>query len=267
MDFPAFNQGQIGSCVSFGVSLAVEASLAVDIAEARGPPKDWVWTVREAVYGGSRVEANGGRVPFGGDGSTGAWAVKWLQKIGGALPAKKYDSLDLTTYDLNRCRQWGNSGVPDDLEKYCRENPVTFSQVRTGVDVRRSLNNGYAVFICSNVGFGNLSGQLQRDGDGFLRPSGQWNHCMAVLGYQGGARPGFLIVNSWGANWVNGPKGKFDDIPPGSFWCDAGVMDRICSQEDSWAVAGIKGFRARKIRPDDWLIKRNIFGPAFAMGF
>jgi hypothetical protein len=77
---------------------------------------------------------------------------------------------------------------------------------------------------------------------------------MCIAGYQGGKRPGFLLVNSWGSRWLSGPPGKFTDIPEGSFWADFTVVDRMLMQSDSYAVAGVDGFRRRKIDPSDWIV-------------
>ena len=95
---------------------------------------------------------------------------------------------------------------------------------------------------------------ITRDADGFLRPRGTWMHCMCIAGYQGGKRPGFLLVNSWGNRWLSGPPGRFADIPEGSFWADFNVVDRMLKQGDSYAVAGVEGFRRRKIDPSDWIV-------------
>jgi hypothetical protein len=87
---------------------------------------------------------------------------------------------------------------------------------------------------------------------------------MCIGGYQGGTRKGFLIINSWGSGWVRGPPGKFDDIPPGSFWADYAVVDRMLRQQDSYAVSDVSGFKRRKIVPDDWIVKERIWRPLVA---
>ena len=123
--------------------------------------------------------------------------------------------------------------------------------VKTTDEAKKALGQGYALFICSDVGFGSR-GPYTRDSDGFLRASGQWMHCMAVIGYRADKK-GYLILNSWGDRWVGGPAGKYSDIPNGSFWCDEPTMARILSQGDSYAVSGVKGFPRRKIQIDDWI--------------
>ena len=171
---------------------------------------------------------------------------------GGLLPNGSYAGRDLTGYDPRRCREWGDRGVPADLVAVCKDNPCQTTLVTTATDARRALQQGYAIYVCSDVGFGDLGNRtITRDADGYLQ--GQWPHCMCIAGYQGGKRPGFLIVNSWGSRWLAGHR-AFADIPEGSFWADFAVVDRMLMQGDSFAVAGVEGFRLRKIDPADWIV-------------
>lgn len=262
---PAHNQGEIGSCVAFGASLAAEFSLAFQIHYRRGPPQSFETNVREAVYGGSRVNQDPRNPIRSGDGSTGSRAAKWLSKgVGGLLPTGENGQ-----YSASRCREWGNRGVPAALVAKCKENPCQTTLVTSAAAAKTAIQQGYAIFVCSDVGFGNLNGgPIPRDAAGFLKPRGTWYHCMTIAGYQGGARPGFLIVNSWGERWVSGPIGKFADVPPGSFWADVSTVDRMLSQQDSYAVAGVEGFKRRKFEAPDWVVfqkKERMFEPLFAL--
>jgi len=254
--FPAHDQGPVGACVAFGAAAASEFSLCARIHLRRGPPQQFAPNLREAIYAGSRVHADPRNPIRGGDGSTGSRASRWLQKgTGGLLPNGAYAGRELTGYDARRCREWGDRGLPNELLAVCKDNPCQTTLVTTAADARRALQQGYAIFVCSNVGFGAIGGQpITRDADGFLRPRGVWMHCMCIAGYQGGKRPGFLLVNSWGNRWLSGPAGKFSDIPEGSFWADFDIVDRMMMQGDSYAVAGVDGFRRRKIDPSDWIV-------------
>jgi hypothetical protein len=258
--FPAHDQGEVGCCVAFGTAAATEFSLCARIHLHRGPPQQFIPNVREAVYAGSRINADPANPIRDGDGSTGSRASLWLQKgTGGLLPLGTYGKLSLNGYDARRCRRWGDAGVPAELIATCRENPCQTTLVNSAADAHTALQQGYAIFVCSNVGFGDLGGEaITRDADGFLRPRGEWAHCMCIAGYQGGRRPGFLIVNSWGSRWLAGPPGKFADIPDGAFWADFAVVDRMLKQGDSYAVAGVDGFRRRKIDPSDWIVSQPL---------
>jgi hypothetical protein len=53
-------------------------------------------------------------------------------------------------------------------------------------------------------------------------------------------RPGLLLVNSWGPSWISGPTRH--DQPPGSFWVDADVVNRMLGMRDSYAISGFEGY-------------------------
>jgi hypothetical protein len=61
-----------------------------------------------------------------------------------------------------------------------------------------------------------------------------------------------LCLNSWGTDWIDGPKWP-EDMPEGSFWVNAEVATRMLSGGDSFAVSHIKGFPRRKLdRSKGW---------------
>ena len=236
--FPMRKQ-TIGDCVSQGAAYAVDAIKAVDIYLHK-QFEEWVGeTATEDIYAGSRVQIGGGKIS--GDGSVGAWAADYITKYG-ALARQKYGEFDLSTYDGNKARQWGRSGVPKDLIPFAKEHPVqVVSRVDSYEQARDLLANGYAVTIASMQGFSN-----RRDEEGFAKPEGQWAHQMSILAIDDEyKRPGVLVQNSWGA-WNGGPKRH--EQPDGSFWVDADVIEkRIFSQGDSWAFSGYEGFKPRKL--------------------
>ncbi len=226
----------IGDCVSHGFSSAIDTLACCQIAAGlreRFPGEN----ATEVLYAGSRVEI--GRGGCGrGDGSIGAWAARAVTEYG-TLARGKYGPIDLTTYSGDRARKWGmpNQGIPDELESILREHPVrTTSMVTSYEEARDALANGYPVPVCSNAGFAST-----RDKDGFARRSGSWAHCMAFLGVDDASgRPGLLCQNSWGADWISGPKRH--DQPDGSFWVDADTVDRMLREQDSFALSGFVGF-------------------------
>lgn len=245
-DPPIFNQGQVGSCVSFGTSRAYEASLAVQIT--LGDRFVWTPLVEEVVYGGSRVEVGGGRLR--GDGSFGAWGAAWVSKWGG-LPRGTY-TVDGKTYDLRayneiRCREWGQRGVPDELEPEAKKYPAgDVAQVKSWAEAKKALAQGYGVQVCSDQGFA-----MVRDKNGVAKASGSWAHCMCLDGYYIDENTGKEyghIQNSWGPNAHTGPVG-FGEPPTSGFWAESAVVNRMLATGDSWAIAAVKGFPARKI---DW---------------
>lgn len=235
-------------CVSFGAACAIDAVKATEIV-IKKQVEEWIAeTSTEDIYGGSRV--NIGKGELGNDGgSFGAWAAKYVNEIG-TLARIAYGKYDLTNYDYNEARIWGSpgNGVPEQLIKEANKHKIrTVSLVRTYKEVRDALANGYAVTIASNQGF-----NTNRDREGFAYPSGTWAHQMCLIAVddigQGCSkrRPGVLCQNSWGPDWIVGPKRH--EQPDGSFWIDADVLQsRILSNGDSWAFSDYDGFKPKKL--------------------
>lgn len=244
---PSWNQGGVGSCVSFGWGRGVQDLLLCEIAS--GELEEWpgAEVATEPIYGGSRVEIGGGRIS--GDGSVGAWAADYVAKYG-ILFRQKYGSHDLSVYSESKCREYGRRGVPDDLEPIAREHPVkTVSLCASANEARDALANLYPVPVCSNQGFSST-----RDANGVCRAQGSWAHCMTLRGYGTlkGGRPIFVIQNSWG-DYVHGPdvlrleSGKEVKLPMGCFGAEFDVVDRMLRGRDSFAISGFVGFKARNI--------------------
>jgi hypothetical protein len=248
---PARNQGPVGSCMSFGSGGAYETSLDVQVAS--GKAQRSVDVAQEVLYAGHRVEANGGIAPLFGDGGTGAWMAKWIPS-GGVVERKAYGPIDLSEYSPSRCRLWGRTGVPDELEPLAKQNTASVALVENADELLQALTNGYSVFVCSNQGFSST-----RDADGFARPSGRWAHCMYFDGYRADKR-GFHCRNSWGENWISGPEGP-GEPPPGGFWVDWNTADRMMKARDSYAVSSVKGFPKQKLNADDWIAAGPMLKP------
>lgn len=235
----------IGDCVSQATALCVDTLKVNEIVN--GEREQWVAeTSTEDIYYGSRVVVGGNRIS--GDGSVGAWAVKYIhQSKYGTLVRKKYDFDDLSVYSGAKARQWGsNRNIPKGLLDEAKLHPITdFTSVQSYEDVIDALYNGYPINVCSNQGFA-----YTRDKDGFSSPKGSWGHSMAIIGFDDSfKRPGVLICNSWGAKWNSGPKRH--NQPDGSFWVDAEIIERMVRQGDSWAISGFEGF---KLRPNARII-------------
>jgi hypothetical protein len=238
---PARDQKSVGCCVGFGTAAAVEHLMCVQVANGSG--EKFCEIAPEIIYAGSRVEIGGGKVR--GDGSVGAWAAKFVNTYG-VLPRGKFGTLDLLKYDERTCRDLGVKGVPDELEPTVKEHPVkSIANVRSWAEAQAAIRNGYPIAVCSSQGFG-----MVRDAQGFCPPQGVWYHCMALVGVRGGTRPGGFLLNSWGPNAHSGPQASGE--PPGGFWADAAVLDRMLKQGDSWAVSSFKGFPTQRL---DWFAK------------
>lgn len=250
---PSWNQGNVGSCVSFGWGRGSQDLILIQILATKNA-EEWpgAEVATEPIYGGSRVEVGGGRI--GGDGSTGAWAAKWVSDWG-ILFRKKYGNVDLTTYDTTRCRAWGKTGVPNELEPVAKEHPVKgVAVVSTASQAWDAIGSGYPIPCCSNVGF---QSPLK---EGYCARKGSWAHCMTFRGRFVHPSKGksFIIQNSWG-DYLKGGDPKIEvkgagsvTLPQGCFAITEADAEAILRQRDSYAISSFRGFPARKL---DWLIR------------
>jgi hypothetical protein len=237
---PPYSQGNIGSCVSFGTARAVQYSMLGEILN--GEPEDFRQIVEEAIYGLARVEIGGGRIR--GDGAVGAYGAQAVKDFG-ILDRAIHGQHDLRKYSEATCRDWGNKGLPDDLEPIAKMYPVkNITRVRTWDEAKRALANLYGIAVCSSQGF-----TMERDKNGFAKPRGTWQHCMCLDGYNEDGNESGHFKNSWGAHSHIGPEGIGDPGPCG-FWADSEVIDKMLRSGDCWAFSGVQGFQKKHQRID-----------------
>lgn len=243
--YPPRTQGNAPSCVAAACAAAVDILTAVEIAKGEPERIPAEFVAIEPIYGLSRQEI-GGLGPMAGGGSHCIWACQAIQRYG-VCYQKDYALIghDLSKYSTDRCKTFGREGVPDSLETVGQIHPVTdYIRINNYADLRDAIYNGCPCIVGSNVGFGKKSG-AKRDSDGFLSPpwlTAPWAHAMAIIAISDDPeRPGALIINSWGSNWIGGPH-KFGDEPPGSFWVDKKVVESMIEQGDCYALRNFKGF-------------------------
>ena len=246
------SQGNVGSCVGWGSSLAVDFLAACDI-HWRKEPESWNGrTIEASLYGFSRVEARGQKSNNGGDGSTGFHAAKAIRDFGSLHYGVDYGGTIIREEGKQaRDREWGRSGVPDVLEPFAKERRCAETTLAVDFDqAAAAISNGYPVVVCSGQGF-----SMSRDADGFCAPGGVWWHCMCFAGVRFGKRPGLLCFNSWGDSNTTGkhfPVDMPDAVKNCSFWVDADVATKMLAGKDSYVYAGYSGFKPTQL-PADWL--------------
>lgn len=235
-------------CVAHGAACVIDAVKAAEIVSKKQAEEWTAETSTEDIYGGSRVNIGKGELGSSG-GSFGAWAAKYVNEIG-TLARIDYGKFNLSKYNYSIANKWGlpGNGVPDFLIKEANKHKIrTVSLIKTYTEARDALANGYAITIASNQGFA-----TNRDREGFSYPQGTWAHQMSLIGLDdigedcSKKRPGVLCQNSWGPDWIVGPKRH--EQPDGSFWIDADVLEsRILSNGDSWAFSDYDGFLPKKL--------------------
>lgn len=261
--FTAWNQGNAGTCVSFGFGVGSYIGQAVSWSQGElpAPPK---LVATEPIYSGSRTYGRSPPVTFAGfsDGSFGAAAARWVAgrckdpAVGGILYREMVGKYDLTHYSIDVSRNWGAYGPPREIAlASAKHRALAVAQVTTWDELAAAITSGYCVAICSDVGFATTN---VRDKDGFLPRGGQWPHCMCLCSIRfakpdvPGSRDGALCLNSWGTTWVKGPKWPSDQ-PDGSFWMSRQDVEAVLRQGDSFAIGGVSGFPFRKVEHREWM--------------
>lgn len=251
----------IGDCVSWGWAHGVYVAQAVDWETGRlaDPPP---FPSTEAIYGGSRVEARGrsgdGSSPVGGysDGSYGAAAARWVRDWG-VVYREKFERYDLSRYSAERAKAWGaygNGGQGDGgkLDAVAKKHPAQYvAMVTTWDEAAAAIEAGFPIPVASMQGFAS-----KRDAKGYAATSGSWAHemCFVAVRYAKNGSPSdaLLCLNSWGPNWISGPKWPAD-MPDGSFWVTRSVVESMLRQKDSFAVGSVAGFGWRDLHNGNWL--------------
>lgn len=246
----SWDQGSLGSCVAKGSGRAAQILLMLQIVAGNG---EWRGEVaREPIYGGSRVNVGGQRGSYS-DGSTGSWAAKWLNTVGGIV---LYGSEGLEGYyNIERCRQWGAQGVSQKYVDLAKKHPIQdVTMVTTAAQARDAIAAGFPISICGSTGR-----TMKRQPNGWCPRSGTWNHCQALIGV-GVANDGrnfFVYVNSWGDylgstnNVVSLASGKTMILQEGMYIADFESVERDLRQQDSFAYSNAVGWEAQKL---DWLV-------------
>lgn len=238
--YPDYPAQQIGDCTSFGTAHALDCLQCVEKVLTPKDQSSYFETDTEALYGAGREVA--GMLHSWGDGCYGAAMAKALLTIG----AVSRELLGTNgTYSGNRAKQWGRSGIPDNVRQMAGNYKVgAVAKITDRQSAISALWNGLPIAICSNQGF-----SMQRDQDGYCRAQGHWSHCMHVSAFDP-AKNRYLIGQSWGSDTPSGP--TYLDQPTFSFWADADIVERnIFGADDSWALAGAPDF-AKKLMPPEW---------------
>lgn len=245
------SQGNVGSCVGWGASLAVDLVAACDVVYRGEAEAVRGRTVESSLYGFSRVESRSLKQNNGGDGSTGFHAAKAIRDFGALHYGVDYGGTVIREADDKQARDraWGRYGVPNELEPFAKQRRCNETTLATSFkEAAAAIQNGYPVVVCSGQGF-----EMVRDAEGFCAPSGTWWHCMCLGGVRWGKRPGLLCFNSWGDSNTRG-KHYPHDIPTVvancSFFIDADVIDRMLAGRDSYVYAGYSGFQPTQL--PDW---------------
>jgi hypothetical protein len=192
----------------------------------------------EWCYGISRKHFQQHYAPFGG--SFCGFAAQAIKDVG-AVPSLDYSIIgdDLRVYSAARANNW-QRGPPETYETIAAGYRSGFVKIKTWEQLRDSIANGVPVIVGSQVGFG--SRNARRSSTGMLRSRwwSRWSHAMVFCGVSDGRSKRALLLNSWGPNWISGPKWLGDE-PDGSFWISKSDVERMLAYDDTYAILPIPG--------------------------
>lgn len=227
----------IGDCVSWGAKHALEYLQCAQIA--MGNMETLKLLFSPYLYGCGRVFIGGNRL--WGDGSLGVWQAQACMKYG-TVPL---DGQGVPAYSASAARQYGSSAAALNQLVPMGQNHLlkTTTKISTWDQLVDAITNLYPVTIASNVGF-----DMSPRSDGFNHYSTTWGHQMCIVGVdaEGGNIPEHAcILNSWGEQ----AHGRITDLrdpslqwPPGTLRVLRQDIERILSQDDSWAYSSLNGF-------------------------
>lgn len=227
-DVKEMSQGPVGSCVGAATSKALE------LMHGQKFSAEW-------CYGRSRSHFQEHWSPYAG--SFCGWAAQMVKDVG-ALPALDYSVMgdDLRTYSPARAKRW-ERGPPEQYDTVASGYRSGFVKIETWEQLRDAIANGVPVIVGSNVGFGSTSNcRRTRDGRLNARWWSRWNHAMVFCGVSDGRSKRALLLNSWGSDWISGPKWLGDE-PDGSFWVTKETCVKMISQGDAYAILPIPGMK------------------------
>jgi hypothetical protein len=247
-----------GDCVAHAgknaaiVLIGVEASLGI-ADEVTGLVEGFPVVSEEAESQGVVACENiYGYRGHSGQGASCSRLQSYVTTHGGILLRKNYPELgiDLTRYDASHGIKWGRSSTPEAVNAEGKKHQIRTATNAPNHEVCRDfLANGYPIWACSSYGWSST-----RDENGYSRQSGRWSHSWVIMGYddrdttkQKYGFPLALYNHDWG-RWNSGGRrimGTDIDIPEGSMWIDARLLDNC----DCTAMSSLNGWRRQPL-PD-----------------
>lgn len=276
---PNYKRGAqaIGDCVSWGFSLGASIVLAGQVVRGEA---EWpgAWISENATYG-LRAEVDPRNFANYQDGWYGSGAAEAYTKYG-AIPSLDWSKEtgnpdhDIRQYSGDRAKEWGKYGCGGQgdngkLDSIAKKYPIReVSMITTLESAEAVMDRGCPIPICSDMGFG----QMQRNEEGIVRPSGSWAHCMldGLKLWRKGRRL-WSIHQSWG-NSCSGPQPYIEEIVKQYYttirkamrWTVTAMKDiaakvinsigqytwlvedepflRILKQQDSYSLSGAEGY-------------------------
>ena len=225
---------ETGDCVGTGVAQVGARLQVAEIATLFQEEILKTWC-SAFIYGISRVQIGGGRIP--GPGSTGAWGAAAVKQYGVLFD----DDPGVPEYSGRLADDWGERpGPPERFQKLAADNKVkTIAPIVAIGDLRDALCNYHGITVASMRGF--EMKPIEREGYHVFVPEGTWPHQMALLAWMDEPFQAAYRLNSWGPDAHGSPlRGE----PPGGAWCTMDCLEEELAQtnHEFFAYSKFEGF-------------------------
>lgn len=226
---------ETGDCVSMGATNAGQYLSCFNIGLNRLEQKFRLW-YPPYIYGTSRIDIGGGQLGRGA-GSTGAWAVEAMRKLGVLF----MDDAGVPSYSGSLADQWGYRGVPAEFKSLAKDNPVrTASKLGTVDEIRTALLSYRPCTYA--ISWNYASSAKEKNGYRTLYKSRTvGGHQVALLWWIDEPFEAAYLLNSWGESFAPGPAPL--DEPPGGGWVLRADLERDLnsSYTEVYALSSFEG--------------------------
>ena len=181
---PIQDQGQAGTCYSFGTSCAVESAMAIKTGVLTKLSEQQIVDCSTIKNGGPNMGVNGGQI---------APTLEWIGKTGGLCTEQAYPYVSGTTKTTGTC------------QKTCSK--VSGSAVQSVVNVKPKSDPDMMTALSKTVVSIGIEAdestfQLYKSGVFTGKCGSSLDHAVALVGY--GTTNGldyYILRNSWGQSW------------------------------------------------------------------
>lgn len=234
---PAWNQ-ETGDCVSMGAVQAGQYLSCYQIACQRREQRFQLW-FPPYIYATSRVDIGRGQLGRGA-GSTGAWAIEAMRKLGVLFK----DDPGVPQYSGSLADSWGYRGAPAEMKALAKDNPISqASPIRDVDSLRTALINYNMVTYAISWVYG--QGAVEHQGYRVLSRSGRsvGGHQVCLIAWMDEPFEAAYLLNSWSPRAHQGPD---HGEPPGGAWILRKDLERDLSgsQTEVFAITSFLGTAA-----------------------
>lgn len=184
---PVQDQGQAGTCYSFGTSCAVESAMAIKTGVLTKLSEQQIVDCSTIKNGGPNMGVNGGQI---------APTFEWIGKTGGLCTEQAYPYVSGTTTVTGTCQKTCSKVSGSDVQSVVNVKPNSDADMMTALS-----KTVVSIAIQANE----PTFQLYKSGVFTGACGSSLDHAVALTGY--GSQNGldyYILRNSWGQSWGDG---------------------------------------------------------------